>query len=93
MLPATVMDLTAEITVESIIAELTDTQEQEKTQADLLGTTMTPMTTEEIRTKAELLYKVRIEEQQKQQQQAVFVRFHFFLCTHYVLIYCKYTLI
>ena len=67
------MDLTAEISIDAIIAELTESQEQEKTQADLLGTTMTPMTTDEIRTKAELLYSVRIAEREKQAEQATFV--------------------
>lgn len=73
MLPTSVMDLTAEISIDAIIAELTESQEQEKTQADLLGTTMTPMTTDEIRTKAELLYSVRIAEREKQAEQATFV--------------------
>jgi vacuolar-type H+-ATPase subunit H len=75
MLPDSVMDFKAEISVESIIAELTEEQEQVKTQADLLGTTMTPMTTQEIQTKAELLFKVRTEEKKKQEKQAIFVRF------------------
>lgn len=73
MLPTNVMDLTAEISIDAIIAELTESQEQEKTQADLLGTTMTPMTTDEIRAKAELLYSVRIAEREKQVEQATFV--------------------
>lgn len=73
MLPTSVMDLTAEISIDAIIAELTESQEQEKTQADLLGTTMTPMTTDEIRAKAELLYSVRIAEREKQEEQATFV--------------------
>lgn len=73
MLPTSVMDLTAEISIDAIIAELTESQEQEKTQADLLGTTMTPMTTDEIRAKAELLYSVRIAEREKQVEQATFV--------------------
>ena len=73
MLPTNVMDLTAEISIDAIIAELTESQEQEKTQADLLGTTMTPMTTDEIRAKAELLYNVRIAEREKQVEQATFV--------------------
>lgn len=73
MLPTSVMDLTAEISIDALIAELTESQEQEKTQADLLGTTMTPMTTDEIRAKAELLYSVRIAEREKQVEQATFV--------------------
>lgn len=73
MLPTSVVDLTAEISIDAIIAELTESQEQEKTQADLLGTTMTPMTTDEIRAKAELLYSVRIAEREKQVEQATFV--------------------
>lgn len=73
MLPTSVMDLTSEISIDAIIAELTESQEQEKTQADLLGTTMTPMTTDEIRAKAELLYSVRIAEREKQVEQATFV--------------------
>lgn len=73
MLPTSVMDLTAEISIDALIAELTESQEQEKTQADLLGTTMTPMTTDEIRAKAELLYSVRIAEREKQEEQATFV--------------------
>lgn len=73
MLPTSVMDLSAEISIDAIIAELTESQEQEKTQADLLGTTMTPMTTDEIRAKAELLYSVKIAEREKQEEQATFV--------------------
>lgn len=79
MLPTTVMDVSAAITLDSIIAELTEKQEQETAQADLLGTTVTPMTTEDIQTKAELLYQIRIKEQEKQKEQALFVRFKEYL--------------
>lgn len=79
MLPTTVMDVSAAITLDSIIAELTEKQEQETAQADLLGTTVTPMTTAYIQTKAELLYQIRIKEQEKQKEQALFVRFKEYL--------------
>lgn len=79
MLPTTVMDVSAAITLDSIIAELTEKQEQETAQADLLGTTVTPMTTADIQTKAELLYQIRIKEQEKQKEQALFVCFKEYL--------------
>lgn len=79
MLPTTVMDVSAAITLDSIIAELTEKQEQETAQADLLGTTVTPMTTADIQIKAELLYQIRIKEQEKQKEQALFVRFKEYL--------------